>query len=160
MRRHDLHGRREREVGEVLVIDSVKLIFCHQPHQVGELEGDDALGFEQDLHPFDEVIEVGDLGEDIVPQEQVRHATLGRQFVSSVLPKELDDGEDALPHGDLGYIRRRLDAQARDAPGHEVLEQVSVVAGEFDHMVVWAEVETFDHPLRVESGMLDPAIRV
>ena len=86
--------------------------------------------------------------------------TLGRQFAGGVLPKELDDRGDALPHGDLGYIRRRLDAQARDAPGHEVLEQVTVVARELDHLVARAEMKSLDHSLGVDPAVLDPAIGV
>ena len=85
---------------------------------------------------------------------------LGRQFAGGVLPKELDDGGDALPDGDLGHVRRRLDAQARDAPGHEVLEQVSVVACELDHLVLRAETKPLDHLLGVDPAVLDPAIGV
>ena len=40
VRREDALGRHEGEVGEVLVVDRVELVLCHQAHQVGELHGD------------------------------------------------------------------------------------------------------------------------
>ena len=47
-----------------------------------------------------------------------------------------------------------------DAFGDEVLEQVAVVAGELDDLVLWAEIESLDHSLGVDAAVLDPAIRV
>ena len=41
-----------------------------------------------------------------------------------------------------------------------MLEQIAVVAGEFDHLIPWAEVEPLHHPFRVHAAVFDPAIRI
>ena len=58
----------ERQITEVLVIDRVELVLLHQLHQVRKLHGDDATRFEQDLHPSNEVIDIGHVREDVVSQ--------------------------------------------------------------------------------------------
>ena len=45
-------------------------------------------------------------------------------------------------------------------PGHEVLQQIAVVAGDLDHQRFGAEAEPLDHRLGVAAGMLHPARRV
>ena len=50
-------------------------------------------------------------------------------------------------------IHRRLDAQARYAPCDRVLEQVAVVASDFDHEGSGTESEAF-------SGVVDERLRV
>ena len=67
----DPFGGDEREIRKMLVINGIKLIFVHQPEQVWKLHGNDAARFEQDLHSLDEVIEVRNLGQDVVPQKEI-----------------------------------------------------------------------------------------
>ena len=101
-------------------------------------------GRQHRCHAGDEVVEVGDVGEDVVGDQQVGAAALGHEPGGELAAEELDDGLDAPLPGDLGDVGGGLDAERRDAALDEVLEQVAVVAGELDHQAVRAEPEALD----------------
>ncbi len=126
---------REREVREVLVVDRVQLVLVDQPHQVRELDGDDAARREQHLHAADEVVEVGHVGEHVVGGDQVGLAALGEPR-RGLDAEERDLGRDALGDRDLGDVGGRLDAEHGHAALGEVLQQVAVVAGELDDLAL------------------------
>jgi hypothetical protein len=44
-------------------------------------------GFKHDLHAFDEVIDVGHVGEHVIAQQQIGLLPFGGQFTSGLLPK-------------------------------------------------------------------------
>src|SRR5580698_7358253 len=46
---HELHGREQREIGKVLVIDGVEFIVLHESQQVRELKRQHAFWLEKDL---------------------------------------------------------------------------------------------------------------
>src|SRR5262245_42627760 len=56
----DLLDGAEAQVRAVLVVDRVELVALDEPHQVGELEREHALGREEDLESRDEGVEVGE----------------------------------------------------------------------------------------------------
>ena len=88
----------------------------------------------------DEVVEVGHLREDVVAAAPDRPAC--RSAASSVAfatPKNDTSVGTPFVDRDLGDVRRRLDAEARDAALDEVLEQVAVVARELDDEAVLVE---------------------
>src|SRR6266536_2734141 len=135
----DVPGDQQGEVREVLVVDGVELVALEQPGQVRELDGGDAAGREQDPHPGHEVVEVGDLGQDVVGDQQVGAPASGHQAPGQVDPEELGEGGHALGGRGRGDVARRFDAQHGDAAPLQVLEQVAVVAGQLDRQAVWPE---------------------
>ena len=52
----DPNGRREREIGEMFVINLVELIPLNRFHQVRKLDRDNAVWLEQRLHAFNEIV--------------------------------------------------------------------------------------------------------
>src|SRR4029450_10663391 len=124
------------EVGEVLVVDGVELVALHQPGQVGELDGHHPARLEQAGDPGHEAVEVRRLGQDVVGHHQVGPAALGDQLAGQLLAEEPGQGGDAPFDGGLGHVDGRLDAQHRHPAGHEVLQQVAVVAGQLDNQAV------------------------
>jgi hypothetical protein len=68
----------EGEVGEVLVVDGVPLSILDQPQQMGKLHRDGPAGRQQDLHAADEVVQVGDMGENVVTEQQVSACLCGQ----------------------------------------------------------------------------------
>ena len=60
----------------MLVVDRVELVALKEPDEVGELEGGDAVGRQQRSYPGHEIVEVRDLGEDIVADHQVGASVL------------------------------------------------------------------------------------
>ena len=73
--------------------------------------------------------------------------------------EELDARRDPLAIGDVGHVRRRLDAQHRDPGAAEVLQQVAVVARDLDDQARRAQPELRDHPRR-SGGSARPSCRV
>src|SRR6266404_8082339 len=75
MRSKDLFGCEKGEIGEVFMVNGVKLIFFHQPLKMRELHGDYPMRFQQDLHSCNKIVQFGDLREHVVAKEQIRLLT-------------------------------------------------------------------------------------
>ena len=138
------------------MVDRVELVELDQPQQVRELHRDHAALGEQDLHAADEVVEVGDVGEDVVAQQQVGLEVAGD------LPRGVDAEElherAARPRSSAAArdVGGRLDAEHRDAALHEVLQEVAVVGGELHDLAGAVEPEALDHE-RPRSARSAPA---
>ena len=79
--------------------------------------------------------------EHVVGDEQVCLAALGRQASRQLSAEEVDDGLDPTLPRHRGYVRGRLDAERWHAPLDDVLEQVTVVAGQLHHEAIRIEPE-------------------
>ncbi len=133
-RRKDPLNRIEGQIGKVLVIDGVELGVFDQPHEVGEFQDDGAAGLERGLESTREVIDIRYMGIHVITGDQVGLFALGGQLLAQRFTEELTQHGDTLLLGDGGGAGGGLDAQAGDAGGHEVLEEVTVVGGHFDDM--------------------------
>ena len=142
------------------MIDGVELHLLDQVQQVRELEGGDALGAKQDTEAVDEIGQVGDVGEHIVGRHQVSTHALPGKTRRCFAAEKRNLGGDALGDGGLGGASGRLDAQYRDVPFKEVLQEVTVVAGDFHDLGLRAKLEARDHRLGVAFCVRDPARRV
>ncbi len=105
----------EREVGEVLVVDRVELVVLDQAHQVRELHRRDAARRRAASScPADEVVEVGDVGEHVVAEQQVGARARPRARARSRARRTAPRVGMPCSLGDLGDVRRRLDAEHGD----------------------------------------------
>ena len=77
--REDAARSGEREVREVLVVDRVELVLFDESREVRELHRDHTVGLQQQLDAGDEVVEVGDLGQHVVPDHQVGPDAVARR---------------------------------------------------------------------------------
>ena len=144
----------------MLVVDGVELVALHQAREVRELHGDHARGCEQRAQAGHEVVQVRDVGQDVVADDQIGLPMLFGHLAGGLAAKEPDLGGDAALRGGTGDVGRGFDAEGRHAARDEVLQQVAVVARDLDHAAGAAEAEpTADH-LDVAPGVLDPACRV
>ena len=73
--------------------------------------------------------------------------------------EELDEGVDTAFDCLLRDIRRGFDAEHRNAKLEEVLQEVPVVARDFDHLRLVAEAESIDDQVDVPSRVIEPRIR-
>ena len=142
------------------MVDRVVLDALQQPRDVRHLERRDAPGCEQCLHPGGEVVDVGDLGQDVVAHDQIGPAAVRDQPLGEIVSEELGQGRHAAVDRRLGDVRGRLDPEHRDALRQEMLQEIAVVRGELDHEALGAETLTLDHRLDVAPCMLDPGRRV
>ena len=148
---HPLHGQ-QRQVGEVLVVDGVELHLLDQAAAgAGTRSVSDALRLEH-------VAEAR-------PTKSSRSGTWARTLLATIR-----SAARPAPTRSLGRLPRRRTAprwacpcalatsamlaagsipEHRDAGGHEVLQQVAVVAGDLDHQAVGPEAEPVDRRLGV-----------
>lgn len=156
----DVADHAEGEVAEVLVVDGVELVAFHEALEVGEFHGDGAVRLEETLHAGDEIVDVGDVGEDIVSDDEVGASVFGGEVVGAGdAEKSLKRGYAAL-NGGLGDVSGGLDAGDGDAFFNEVLQEIAVVAGEFDDVVSWTELEALGRHFDVASGVGEPGVGV
>ena len=159
MGENQLRGE-EGEIGEVLVIDGVELVEFDEFQEMGKLHRQHPLGLQCKLQAGDEVVDVGDVGENVVADQEVGLGAIGCQDLGGFGAEEPDQGRDALLLGDFGDVRRRLDAEDRYALGLEVLQQIAVVAGDLDDLAMGAEAEPRDHLVGIALGVAEPAVGV
>src|SRR5579871_4605248 len=105
VRRGDALGGEEREIREMLVIDRVELVLGDEPHEMRDLDGGDAARLHQNADAGDEGVEVRHLREDVVADDEIGAAALGRELAGEPRVEEIDQGLDAAfarGAGDIG----------------------------------------------------------
>ncbi len=60
----------------MLVVDGVELVVLDQPQQVGKLQSQNTVGLQQNLQPFDEIVQVRNLRQHVVAEDQISAAAL------------------------------------------------------------------------------------
>jgi hypothetical protein len=100
------------------------------------------------------------VGEYVVGRNQVCAEPLGHHAARLVLPEERYARGDTPLAGRLGHVRRRLDPQAWDSPGHGVLEEVAVVRRDLDDEAFRPQCEPLGHDVDVAAGMVHPRVGV
>ena len=156
----DLFGRHEREVGEVLVVDRVELLLGHQTHEVRELDGDDPARLEQKLDAGHEVVDVWHLGQYVAAQHQVGLLAGGDQLAGSPPPEQLDHSRHPAGDRRLGDVLRGIDAEHWNALGDEELQEIAVVAPQFDDAAGRVQAQTRADHVYVLVGVGKPAVGV
>ena len=155
----DPFNRVEREIGKVLVVDGVELGVFDELQQVGEFQRNGAVGLEDSFEAASEVVDVGHVGIDVVASNQVGlPAFCGQAFAKGFAKELAQDGYAQLFGGD-GSAGSGLNAQAGNAGGDKVFEQVAVVGGDFDDVAVIVESQLIDHLCRIARGMGQPTGR-
>src|SRR5262245_29284889 len=102
--------RYERKIREMLVIDGIKLILGNEPLEMRKLERDHSLRREQMRHTRGEIVEIRNLGQDIVADDEIGASPLGYQTFRKSEPEKLHQGRNILFPCNLRDIGRRLDA--------------------------------------------------
>ena len=141
------------------MVDRVELDALDEPDDVRELERRHALRVEQDRDPGHEVVEVRDLGQDVVADDEVGVPALAHQALGEVAAEELRQRRHAARLRGRGHVVRGLHAEDGHAAGHEVLEQVAVVARQLDDEARPAQVAALDHRVGVLPARAPPSCR-
>ena len=103
------------------MINRIKLILLDQAKQMRKFKRKDAVGFESYLQSFDKIVQIGNLGQDIVSQYQVGSAFGLHQIPRSCDAEELDKSANSLLCRHLGHIRRGFDPENGDTVLDKVL---------------------------------------
>ncbi len=150
---------RYREVAQVLVVDCVEFAVIDQIANVRELQDRHACRLEHPRNTLDETVGIGDVRQHVIGVQHVCRQALLRESRRQVNGEEIDQCLDA---NRLGGPRRRfgrIDAENGDSGGKVVLQQVAVVARQFDHSVARPEAAARDQLLDVGDRVRLESIR-
>ena len=131
------------------MIDRVVLVLLHQSHEVGKFERRDTPRLKHDRDATHEVVEVRHLRQHIVTDHQIGSLAIGGYLPRGLASEELHQRRHTFFHGHLGNIGGRLDAQSGNSFVDEVLQQIAVIARQFDGQALPAETETFRNHVHV-----------
>ena len=111
----DLLRRQQRKVGEMLVINRVKLILLDQAKQMRKLKRKYAIRLESHLQSFHKIVQIRNLGKNIVSQDQIgRTFGLHQILLPAADAKEFHKRANSLLRRDLGHIRGGFDSENRN----------------------------------------------
>ena len=152
---HDPANGQQRQVREMFVVDRVELAELDQPHQVRKFQRHHTFGFQRDSKTTGKIIDIRHMRIDIIAKDEVGRRQAARQF----LAEEFLQHRHAQGFGRLGSAARRLDPQAGNPGGDEVLQQVAVIRGHLDHVAVMAQIQPVGDHLDIGRGVVQPALR-
>src|SRR3954470_12901616 len=132
MRRKNLFHRYERKIRKMLVINRIELALGAQTHQMRKFHGDNALLGQQYLQSFDEIVQVGNMGEDVVANQEIGTQTLSAQCPRSRLAEKVDTGRNSSVTSYHGDVSRRFYPQDGHLAINEVLQQIAIITCDFD----------------------------
>ena len=150
---------QDRPVLEVLVVDRVELCVGHQVECVMHLDADHAPVRDQGPETLGEAGDVRDVRVDVVRDDQIGRTVRGTHSCRGVGVEKRRLGGYAGITRRCTDIRTGLDAEASDAGVHDVLQKVSVVAGDLHDERALRQGEPIDSPRHEGPGVFDPAAR-
>jgi len=136
----------------------VELALRDEPQQVRKLHCDHAIRRQQLFHPGDEVVEIGDVRQNVVADEKIRASDPVPEVPGGIEAEVQDLRRDAAVLGDRRHVGSRLDSQHVEATCRKMLEQVSIVRCNFHNPAVFAKVETLNRRVGIGARMGDPAV--
>ena len=95
----------------MLEIHGIELVPLDQLHQVGKLHRHYPFRIQQPLHPFEKIIEVGNLSQYIVSDDKVRPLSFRHKTQRRFLTKKTPHSSYAFAFRLLGNVGCRLDTE-------------------------------------------------
>src|SRR6185503_7556056 len=124
----NLLDRSKGQVGKMLVVNRVELIFVHEPHQMRELHGNHSRALQQHLQACDKVVDVGYMCEDIISEQQIGLFSLRDKLTGGFYTEEFNERRNSFALRHCSNIGSGLNTKNRNTPLNKVLEEVSIIA--------------------------------
>src|SRR6187549_1538450 len=99
------------------------------------------------------------MSENIVSDDQVCMFPAGGKVAGGAFAKEAHLSRNSTLLRFFGDIRCGLDAQYGDVFCDKVLEQVTVIAGDFHNLALGVQSESFRYSLGILPGVRQPTVR-
>src|SRR6476620_1778685 len=119
-----------------------------------ELHGDDSTVREQSLHPGNEVVDVRNVRQDIIPEEQISFAAFRDEPTRQVLSEELRYTRNSFLDRGLGDVFSRFDPKHGNAVGKEILKKIAIIAGQLYDERMIAQLQSSGNAGDIFSRML------
>jgi hypothetical protein len=140
------------------MIDGIELILAYQLEEMRKLHGYHATGLQQDLHPGHKIVQIGHVRENVIADQKIGSPIFLTDLCSAIAPKELNDRWNSFVLCDRSHIRRGFDPEHFNAAFGEVLQQIAVIAGEFDYKAIGPDAQTITDIRNVPPSVRDPTI--
>ena len=114
------------------MINGVDLTLGAQTHQMGKFHRDNASLGQQYLQPLNEIVQVGNMGEDVVANQEVGAKPLSTQCSRGRLTEEVDTRRNSSATSYHRDVSRRFYPQNVNPAINEVLQQITVITCDFD----------------------------
>ena len=111
------------------MINGVELIVLDQFEQMRKLKRENSIRLKENLKAFHKIIQIWDLGQDVVPCDQVRPTAFCGEFFCHLHAEETDKRRHPFLYRHLGDVCGWFNTQYGNIHADEILQQVSVVAG-------------------------------
>ena len=149
----------EREIAQMLVVDRVELDAVDHVAQVRHFNHGDAAVDEQFTDAGDDSVHVGHVRKDVVCVDDIGVTDLMNQVAREPGPEEFRHGPNAARLGERSDGARRLDAEDGYALAHVMLQEIAVVAGDFDHETVGGQRLLRNQPIAERARVGDEGLR-
>ena len=146
----------EGEIEDVLVINSIKFALGNHFGGIRKFKNGAAFGGEQCIDARDEIIDVRSMGEDVVGEDEIG-LVFGCQFLREFFGEKIRAGLHSVFASDGGDVFRGFDAEMRRVGLDEMMQEIAVVAGDFDDVI---GREVFAVARGAFGGVLRPRVGV
>src|SRR5215467_6308009 len=125
-----------------------------------KFETDHTVRFEQNRESGDEIIDIRNVSEHVISNDQICFISFVAQSLSSGTAEKGNIGGDSRRARRLRNIHSWLDTEHRHIHVNEVLQQIAVIACDFDHEALATEAPSLlCHDSKV-TRMLHPRRRI
>src|SRR6266436_4412187 len=140
----------------MFVIDRIELTPFHQPQEMRDFNRDNSARLQQQFQSANEIIEVGNMCQNIVRNDKIRLLSAGAKLLCNPGAKKLRQGGYSLFLCDLGDVSRWLQPEHRNSLNLEILQQIPVVARYLNNQALWAQIKSFCHLLHILPSVVQP----
>ena len=136
------------------MIDRIEFAMLDKIEQVGNLDNENSVLLEKQRNAINEAAKICDMREDVVGEENIRPLSLLQQLLRQPQGEEGVERVDAPLERRGSRSLRRVNAQNRNVPGHEMPQQVPVVGSGFDNQAFGSEPARLHKLLSASPEML------
>lgn len=130
------------------MIDRVEFDVVDQIFQIRSFNDNDAVRFQQGGKPGDDTVQIGDVSQHVVRMNDIGPVPGSDKVFGDLAPEEFADGPDpTLGLGDPGDVLCGFNAQDRDSRFVIPLQEIPVVAGDFDGQTLGTELSLCSNPV-------------
>ena len=122
--------------------------------QMRKLKREHSVWLQENPQAGNKIVEVGDLGKHVVAKNQIGATTLSNEFLCDLRAEETYERWHAFFGGHLGDVGGGLNTEHWHLLADKVLEQVTIVAGDFHDEAAAIERESPGHFVAVVFAVL------
>jgi hypothetical protein len=150
----------QRIIEYVLMVYRIELCMINQIAQVRKFEDSYSVATKACPDRTKEVINLGYVSKDVVADQKVGMAELSNDPGGRRVSEKPTEGRYALPAGYLHYVLGWIDSKHFKSTSLKILEEVTVIAGNFQDPLTWSETKAVAQLLGHRLGVMDHSIGI